>query len=100
MKNKINLLVVTSLALGLTASLSSCGNTDSKKWAYSKEEMANFVSINAILSQNEDNTNTFSADTDVKIFDYEIGEKDVIVYDIDKVKQELENSNKNYVFKH
>ncbi len=96
MKNKINLLVVTSLALGLTASLSSCGNTDSKKWAYSKEEMANFVSMNAILNQNEDNTQTFSADTDVKIFDYEIGEKDVIVFDIDKVKQELENSNKNY----
>lgn len=95
-RNKITSLVITSLALSLTASLSSCANTQSKKWAYTKEEMSNFLSMNALLNQNEDKTISFSADTDVKIFNDTIDNDDVIVFDIDKVKQELKNSNKDY----
>ena len=95
-KNKIMYLFVSSLAITLTASLSSCANGEAKKWAYTKDEMSDFLSMEAIQKDNNDNTITFSADTDVEIFDETIDPDDVIVFNKDKVKEELEKSNKNY----
>ena len=95
-KNKIIYVLVSSLAITLTASLSSCANGEAKKWAYTKDEMSDFLSMDAIQKDNNDNTITFSADTDVEIFDETIDHDDVIVFNKDKVKEELEKSNKDY----
>lgn len=95
-KKKIIYLLVSSLAITLTASLSSCANGEAKKWAYTKDEMSDFIEMDAIQTNNSDNTITFSADTNVEIFDENIDKDDVIVFDKDKVKEELEKSNKEY----
>ena len=95
-KKKMIYLLVSSLAITLTASLSSCVNSETKKWAYTKDEMSDFIEMEAIQTNNSDNTITFSADTNVEIFDENIDKDDVIVFNKDKVKEELEKSNKEY----
>ena len=95
-KKKMMYLLVSSLAITLTASLSSCANGEAKKWAYTKDEMSDFIELGAVQTNNSDNTITFSTDLNVEIFDENIDKDDVIVFDKDKVKEELEKSNKEY----
>lgn len=92
-KNKLISLSIASLCVMI---LSSCGNSESRKWNYTKEDMSEFMYLNADLKNNSDNTSTFSSDTDLAIFDENIDGDDVIVFDVDKVKEELEKSNKDY----
>ncbi len=90
-KSIIFLLSVMSLSF-----LGSCSDSQAKKWAYSKEDMSSFMSLDANYTQNENDTSTFSADTDIEIFSDQIDPDDVIVFDVDKVASELEKQKKDY----
>jgi len=75
-KNKLISLSIASLCVMI---LSSCGNSELRKWNYTKEDMPEFMYLNADLKNNNDNTSTFSSDTDLAIFDENIDNDDVIV---------------------
>lgn len=93
MKHKSLLLILSSLSLSL---LPSCSDSQALKWAYKKEDMSDFMSLDASYVQNTKDTATFSADTDIEIFSDKIDPDDVIVFDVDKVASELEKQNKDY----
>ncbi len=95
-KNKLIYVLVTSIALTLTASLSSCANGENVKWAYTKEDMSEFIKMEAFQTNNSDGTITFSADTNIEIFDGNINNDDVIAFNQEKVEEELKNSGKTY----
>ena len=76
--------------------LASCGSSDAKKWSYSKEDMSDFMSLEAQLDHTADNECTFTADTEFDIFNKELTSKDLIVFDIDQAKKNLSTSNKAY----
>ncbi len=75
--------------------LSSCGSSDSK-WSYTKEDMSNFVALNAIYTQLDDTSASFASETGTTLFKDNLSKDDVIVYNVDKVKEALENSNEEY----
>ena len=93
MKRNTLLLMIPTLLVTL---LPSCSDSQAKKWSYQKEDMSDFMSLNANLIKNEDKSATFSADTDITLFSDSIDDDDVIVFDVDKVKNELEKQNKDY----
>ncbi len=95
-KNKTTALLIALLTLSCSESLTSCSNKESEKWAYTKDDMTRFISMSAIQKDNQDKTITFSADTDVPIFDEKIDLDDVIAFDVNHVKKELESSGKDY----
>ncbi len=94
-KTKTNLLVASSLCLTL---LSSCGNQNQtpEGWAYTKDDMSNFISLEANLIDKGNNVLTFSNDANVTLFSGELSKDNVIVYDIDKAAEILEEKNKEY----
>ncbi len=94
-KTKTNLLAAFSICLAL---LSSCGNQDQtpEGWAYTKEDMSKFISLDAVLVDKGNNVLTFSNDTNVALFSNDLNEDNVIVYDIDKASKILEEKNKEY----
>ncbi len=94
MKNKgTKILWAMSLPVIL---LASCASSEEKRWSYGKDEMPNFISIEAKLTKNGDGTATFLANADGTIFNTDITKKDVIVYDIDSAINSLSNSKKGY----
>ncbi len=95
-KNKTVALLTVLLALSFSSSLTSCSDKEAEKWAYSKDDMTRFMSMDAVQKDNADKTITFSADTDVPIFDETIDMDDVIAFDVNEVKRELEKSGKDY----
>ena len=94
-KTKTNLLVAGSMCLAL---LSSCANQNSTPagWAYTKEDMSDFISLEANLIDKGNNTLTFSNDRNVTLFTQDLSKDNVIVYDIDKASKILEEKNKDY----
>lgn len=95
MKTKVTkILWATSLPILL---LASCQDQEQNKWSYSKEDMSNFISVEAKLSKNTDGTSTFIYNTESKIFDSDLKKNDVIVFDIDKAVSALEESKKEYI---
>ena len=94
-KTKTNLLVAGSMCLAL---LSSCANQSSTPagWAYTKEDMSDFISLEANLIDKGNNTLTFSNDRNVTLFTQDLSKDNVIVYDIDKASKILEEKNKDY----
>lgn len=95
-KKRTVALLTVLLTLSFSGSLTSCTDKEAEKWAYTKDDMTHFMSMDAIRKDNEDKTITFSADTDVKIFDEDIDLDDVIAFDVNQVKKELESSGKDY----
>ena len=85
-KNKTTALLMAILTLSFSGSLASCSNKESEKWAYTKDDMTRFISMSAVQKDNADKTITFSADTDVQIFDEQIDQDDVIAFDVNQVK--------------
>ncbi len=92
-QNKLKILWTMSLSVIL---LASCGSSDAKKWSYSKEDMSDFMSLEAQLDHTSDNECTFTADTEFELFNKELTAKDIIVFDIDEAKKNLSSSNKAY----
>ena len=94
-KGKTNLLAAGSLCLAL---LASCGNQNAgnAKWSYTKEDMSNFLSLEADLESGSDTTSIFSVDTNMALFSQDLSKDDVIVYDIDKAKEVLEEKGKDF----
>ena len=95
MNRQTNLLAAGSLCLAL---LSSCANQDASKskWAYTKEDMSNFMSLEANLEEKESGVLIFSADTNVTLFTQDLAQDDVIVYDIDKASKVMDEKKKEY----
>ena len=97
MKKKKIIFLLTSL-MCLNGLPTSCkkGDSNNDKWAYTKEDMSAFMELEAKLTDNGDKTATFSSDTDIPFLSEKIDEDDVIVFDSDKVVEELKNQNKDY----
>lgn len=58
--------------------------------------MSDFIAVEAVLENKEGNVSTFSADTDVTLFNEKLDGDDLIVYDIDKAIAKLDESGKDY----
>ncbi len=92
-RKKTSLLLITSLTFTL---LASCSKEETNKWSYTKEDMSDFITIQANLENKGDNIYSFNADTDVTIFTDELDKDDVIVYDVDKAVKLIEENGKGY----
>ena len=76
--------------------LASCGNSEDDKWSYSRNDMADFIKIDAEFETKEDGTATLAAISNDSIFTTDLSKSDVIVYDIDQAIKKLSESNKDY----
>jgi hypothetical protein len=92
-KKNLSILLVCSI---FTMMMSSCTSAEEKKWSYTKEDMSDFISIDADLEGKENDQSTLKTDTDVTLFKEKIDNDDVIVYDIDKVVKTMEEKKKDY----
>ncbi len=76
--------------------LASCGNADGNKWSYSRDDMADFIKIEAEFAKKDDGTATLTAFSENDIFVSDLSKSDVVVYDIDRAIENLSESNKEY----
>ncbi len=91
-KRKINILLLSAISLSL---LSACGNSEEKKWSYTKEDMSSFLTIDATY-EGKDEQSSLKTDTDITLFKEKIDNDDVIVYDVDKAVSLMDEKNKDY----
>lgn len=69
----------------------SSSNSETKKWSYTKEDMSNFLTINATVDES-----VLKTDTDITLFKEKINNDDIIVYDVDKAVSVMEEKKKDY----
>ncbi len=100
-KNKLISVLAASLVITAAASLSSCANEEEiSKWLFSKEDMTDFIHLEADEKDNADGTITYSTNTGIEIFDEDIQIDDVIVFDIDAVESALYDYDLDYADYH
>ncbi len=76
--------------------LASCGSTEDNKWSYSRDDMADFVKIEAEFTKKDDGTASLTAFSGDNTFTTDLSKSDVIVYDIDQAIKNLSESDKEY----
>ncbi len=91
--NKIKYLSILTITLSL---LSSCYYSEADRWSYSREDMSNFLNLSAKLDVNDDNSASFNLDSNITLFNQVLTKDDIIVFDIAKAQEKMNEDNKDY----